>query len=76
VYPHWDALRDEFLRILKDSALQAQSAGDALVQMANEYAATDAASAAELRDGQRAYGHDKNFPLEDQSQRPVLLDPL
>jgi hypothetical protein len=75
VYPVWDEVRDELQRILAEAADNLYAVGDALVRVADTYAATDAAAEAEMERLKTRYVLSDEFPLDDPTVRPPLYQP-
>jgi hypothetical protein len=75
VFPHWDALRDALQGILAEAAENLYACGDALVRVADIYAATDQAAAAEMRRVTTRFEGSAEFRIDDPSARPPLQRP-
>ncbi len=75
VYPVWNQLRDEFQTVLAESAENLYETGDALVRVADSYAAVDAEAAQELKRLQDRYTTGKDFAIENPADRPTLQRP-
>jgi hypothetical protein len=75
VYPVWNQVRNEFQRILGQSATNLYDVGDALISVANGYAATDHAAQVELAHQMSEYTTGGQFTLDDPTRRPKPIDP-
>jgi hypothetical protein len=75
VYPVWDEVRDEFQRILAEAADNLYAVGDALVRVAETYAATDTAAEDEMHRLTTRYVLSDEFPFDDRTVRPPLYQP-
>jgi hypothetical protein len=69
VYPAWSQLRNELQRVMGQSAVNTYDSSDALVRVADAYAASDTAAAAEFKRQKDIYLTGKDIPIEDPSQR-------
>ena len=73
VYPSWNQVRNELQRIMGQSATNLYDTGDALVRIAQQYAATDDVAATELKRQDSLYqssGHSLETP--GQHKKPVM----
>ncbi|ADD43809.1 hypothetical protein [Stackebrandtia nassauensis] len=61
-YENWNALRDQLQVYMASTAMSLTNAGLALEQIANDYAATDAAAAAELREQSKGLDERPEIP--------------
>lgn len=75
VYPHWNALRDAFQRVLHDSAENMYETADALVAVADLYAHEDAVAGQKLADLIERDSTSGNYPIDDPARRPELIPP-
>lgn len=84
VQPAWIAARDELQRVMAKTADNIYQACDALVRVANVYAATESAAATELHNLEQHYqlnsktlqpGDPDYIRIEDPSQRPTATMP-
>jgi hypothetical protein len=75
VYPVWDRLRDEFQTVLAESAENLYATGEALVRVADTYAATDTAAAEELKRLQGRYVAGGEFDIRNPADRPAVSRP-
>jgi hypothetical protein len=72
VYPVWEGLRKELQKVLKQSTENIYESGDALVRVADLYAAQDTEAAKSMKVEEGKYTSDKNFYIEDRAHRPKL----
>jgi hypothetical protein len=84
VQPAWVAARDELQRVMAKTAENIYQACDALVRVANLYAAADSAVATEFHNLERHYEHNSKtlhpgdpdyIRIEDPNQRPTARTP-
>jgi hypothetical protein len=75
VYPAWNAVRDEFQRILAESADNLYAVGDALVRVAEIYAATDELARDEMNRVRYDYATSGDYRIDDPTVRPPLYPP-
>ena len=71
----WNALRNEFQRVLAQSATNMYDTGDALVNVANGYAATDDAAKQELQHQEQMYVSQQQLPIDDPAKRKQPIQP-
>jgi hypothetical protein len=72
VFPIWDSVRDELQRILAEAADNLYATSDALVRVANTYAATDAAAKTEMHRLIWQYRTNEDYQIDDPTLRPPL----
>ncbi|GAA3757090.1 hypothetical protein GCM10022225_47910 [Plantactinospora mayteni] len=75
VFPVWDELRDTFQQVLARTAERLYDNGDALVEVADGYAAADENAAARSRYVQDREMYREEYPIPDSEDRPAIREP-
>jgi hypothetical protein len=75
VFPYWDALRDALQGILAEAADNLYACGDALVRVADVYAATDDAARDEMNRVTTRFVMSDQYRIDDPTVRPPLYQP-